>query len=313
MSRSARRPLAIGLALGSFVALASLGSTARAADAGADAGPFAYDPPGTLTPEKAGRGRPDDRVYVPGLRFPLESGPAFANSQVWNPGGGEGPENASQCEASNYAYPWRDNYCESRTWDMPLCPSGTGHQGQDIRAATCEKAKHTVVAVVDGTITNVGSYSVYITTADGTRFDYLHMSNVLVKEGDVVKRGQPIGKVSNQFGSSATTIHLHLNIRQNIDGLGLVFVPPYMTLIRAYEDLMGLNEPDASVPPPAPTPQAPAPAPQVAPPEPEPEPEGDDGCQASPSSAPPVLSLGVLGLAALGTLLRKRRATIAKR
>lgn len=40
--------------------------------------------------------------------------------------------------------------------------AGEGHQGQDIRAATCEKGVHWVVAATDGTITNVGSYSVYL-------------------------------------------------------------------------------------------------------------------------------------------------------
>jgi murein DD-endopeptidase MepM/ murein hydrolase activator NlpD len=211
----------------------------RAAHATPPAATFAYDPPGKLE-SGSGSGRADPTLYA-ALRFPIEAGPAYANSQVYNPGGSESPGGSDQCDASNYTYPWRDNYCEKRSWSMPLCPSGTGHQGQDIRPATCKKDVHWVVAVTDGTITNVGSYSVYLTAADGTRFDYLHMGSVQVKFGAVVKRGQRIGRVSNAFGSSSTTVHLHFNIRQNVQGLGEVYVPPYASLVRAYQDLLGLT------------------------------------------------------------------------
>jgi hypothetical protein len=105
------------------LALASLGtsSVASAAD------PFAYDPPGQLV-NGSGKGRVDMNVYAPGIRFPIASGPAFANSQVWGHGGNEGT--GGQCDKENFSYPWHDNYCETRSWDMPLCPGGQGHQGQ---------------------------------------------------------------------------------------------------------------------------------------------------------------------------------------
>jgi MYXO-CTERM domain-containing protein len=221
----ALRLLAIPLALAPLPALA---------------GPFTYNPPGDLI-SGSGQGRVDDVVYAPGMRFPMEQGPAFANSQVYNAGGSLGP-GGGQCDASNYDYPWRDNYCEIRQWDMPLCPAGTGHQGQDIRAATCEKDVHWVVAVDDGTITHIGSYTVYLTNADGTRFDYLHMDSVQVSLGDQVTRGQRLGRVSNNFGGTATTIHLHFNIQQDVEGLGAVFVPPYTSLIAAYEELFAPPE-----------------------------------------------------------------------
>src|SRR5688572_17590346 len=200
---------------------------------------FAYAPPGALV-NGSGTGRVDNHVYAPGMRFPIEAGPAFANSQVWGHGGNEGP-GGSQCDIENFSYPWHDNYCESRSWDMPLCPSGTGHQGQDIRASTCEKNVHWAVAADDGTITSIGSYSVYITTADGTRFDYLHMGSVQVAEGESVTKGQRLGKVSNEFGGTPTTTHLHFNIRQNIDGVGNVYVPTYLSLVESYETLLGVG------------------------------------------------------------------------
>ncbi len=207
----------------------TLASHARAAE-------FSYLPPGDLI-EGSGDGRIDDHVYAAGIRFPMEKTPAFANSQVYNAGGFLGPA-GGQCDDSNYSYPWRDNYCETRSWDMPLCPAGTGHQGQDIRAATCEKDVHWVVAATDGTITSIGSYSVYLTAADGTRYDYLHMGSVQVAVGEKVKRGQQLGRVSNEFGGTPTSIHLHFNIRQNVQGLGSVYVPPYLSLVAAYEVLV---------------------------------------------------------------------------
>ncbi|MFO0554916.1 MAG: M23 family metallopeptidase [Polyangiaceae bacterium] len=205
---------------------------------------FSYDPPGDLV-TGSGEGRSDMNVYAPDMRFPMEEGPAFANSQVWGHGGSQGP-GGSQCDIENFSYPWHDNYCETRSWDMPLCPAGVGHQGQDIRSSTCEKEVHWVVAAEAGTVTSVGSYSVYITAADGTRYDYLHMGQVQVVVGDVVEKGQHIGKVSNEFGGSSTTVHLHFNLRQDVDGVGNVYVPPYLSLVKAYQALMGPVIPPAS-------------------------------------------------------------------
>ena len=261
-------------------AFAVLGSatTAAAAD------PFSYDPPGALV-TGSGKGRVDTKIYAPTMRFPIESGPAYANSQVWGHGGNSGPAGTDQCDKENFSYPWHDNYCESRSWDMPLCPSGAGHQGQDIRGASCVKGVHWAVAAIDGTITNVGSYSVYITAADGTRFDYLHMQDVQVKEGQKVKLGERVGKVSNQFNGEATTVHLHFNIRQNIAGVGSIYVPTYLSLVESYETMLGLSAVDAGAPdatvedPPPITPAAPAP---FAPP-PEPDATSDEsGCTFAP-------------------------------
>jgi peptidase M23-like protein len=91
-------------------------------------------------------------------------------------------------------------------------------------------------AATDGTITSVGDFSVYLTAADGTRYDYLHMSTVQVVVGQDVSRGERLGLVSNEFGGESTTIHLHFNIKQNVQGV--VFVPPYMSLIQSYKRLI---------------------------------------------------------------------------
>jgi murein DD-endopeptidase MepM/ murein hydrolase activator NlpD len=220
--------------------LAGLGAWVALQPGAAAAGgePFEYMPPGALV-AGSGQGRVDETVYAPGMRFPIETGPAFANSQVWGTGGSQGP-GGSQCSAVNYDYPWRDNYCETRQWTMPMCPSGTGHQGQDIRPATCENGVHWTAAADAGVVTSIGSYSVYVTAADGTRYDYLHGSGNAVAVGQAVAREQRINRVSNQFGGTPTTIHLHFNIRQDVAGFGVVYAPTYMSLVTSYQELFGL-------------------------------------------------------------------------
>lgn len=195
---------------------------------------FSYNPPGQLLPG-SGTGRADNTVYSPEMRFPVETKPAFANSQVYNPGGNMGPA-GGQCAAGNYAFPWWDNFCETRDRPTPMCPASKGHQGQDIRPSSCQKDKYFGVSATDGTVTHIGGYSVFITAPDGTQYRYLHMSNVEVKVGDKVKKGNHVGRISNVF-TEPTTIHLHFEILQNVSGPGFVHVPPYMSLIRAYERL----------------------------------------------------------------------------
>ncbi|MCA9709170.1 MAG: hypothetical protein KDK70_25220 [Myxococcales bacterium] len=226
---SARR-IAVGLGLIALVV------DPASAQAGGE--PFEYMPAGQLTPG-SGQGRMDDNVYVPGMRFPMEEGPAFANSQVWGHGGGSGP-GGGQCDTENYSYPWWDNYCETRSWDMPMCPAGIGHQGQDIRPATCANDTWWNVASDPGTVTNIGSYSVYVTRADGVRFDYLHGTGNIVAPGQSLERGDRINRVSNEFGGTPTTYHLHFNLRMDVAGFGIVYAPTYMSLIGAYQELMGL-------------------------------------------------------------------------
>lgn len=229
--------LGLGLAFGTGLATSSV----RAQE------PF-YLPPGDLIPD-SGQGLPEMTVFAPGMRYPLEQGPSYPNSQVYMNGGSKGP-GGNQCDEVNYSYPWRDNYCETRSWDMPLCPAGVGHQGQDIRAPTCENKKHQVVATAAGEVTNIGSYSIYVTTPSGQRFDYLHgaLDTIVVALGQQVEVAQPLVKVSNNMGNTPTSIHLHFNIKQDVGGVGFVYVSPYMSLVEAYKELMGLgNKPPSGV------------------------------------------------------------------
>ncbi|UWU23029.1 M23 family metallopeptidase [Rhizobium sp. CB3060] len=195
-----------------------------------------YSDPGDLEPN-SGQGYKSKLIFRPGMRFPIEDGLGFANSQVYRPGGMYGPA-GDQCDKQNYSYPWRDTFCEKRSRPTPMCPTGQGHQGQDIRPGTCRAGLHWAVAAEDGVVTNIGSYSVTLQGKSGAIFRYLHidMTNLRVKTLDSVKRGARIGEVSNFFGGTPTTIHLHFEIKQAvvINGKKLVtFVPPYSSLVAA--------------------------------------------------------------------------------
>lgn len=211
-----------------LIALATLLPTAAMAQE------FRYEPVGALLPG-SGRGSTDATVYAPGMTFPI-SATSYANSQVWMTGGGKGPA-GSWRDPRNFRYPWRDNFCESRSRRTPSCPAGIGHQGQDIRAGTGEDDRHWAVAAEGGRISNVGLYSVELTGTSGTRYRYLHLSinRLAVRQGQAVRAGDRIGFVSNDFAGTPTPVHLHFEMLQNVNGAGLRHVSPYMSLVRAYE------------------------------------------------------------------------------
>ena len=64
---------------------------------------------------------------------------------------------------------------------------------------------------------------------------HMNMSKLEVKAGDPVTAGQHIGYVSNDFGGTPTTFHLHFEITQNDANSGWIHVPPYLSLAEAYE------------------------------------------------------------------------------
>jgi murein DD-endopeptidase MepM/ murein hydrolase activator NlpD len=208
-----------------------------------------HDPPGGL-PSGSGSGATDTTLWAVGMRFPMEAGPAYANSQVYGYGGFAAPGPGGQCDARNYAYPWRDNFCETRSWTNGMCPAGKGHQGQDIRPATCEKKVHWVVAAESGRITSIGSYTVTLLGDSGRIYRYLHMDMAGVNAmfptaaSRNVSRGQHLGKVSADFGGAATTIHLHFEIKAPVATSGgpvVIFVPTYTSLTDSYGRLLNGN------------------------------------------------------------------------
>ncbi len=208
---------------------------------------FSYFAPGALLPGTGG-GFPDQIVHAPDILFPIKSAPAYLQSQVFTFGGGVA--GGDQCDPRNYDYPWRDNFCETRSANRgtPFCPVNRIHQGQDIRvgtAADCnalrrqslsERGIHEVVAVEDGIVTSIGTYTVKL-RGDGAIYNYMHlnMNRLAVTAGQFVQAGDLLGYVSNDFGGTPTTIHLHFEIVQNSAAHGWVHVPPYLSLVSAYE------------------------------------------------------------------------------
>jgi hypothetical protein len=90
------------------------------------------------------------------------------------------------------------------------------------------------VAALSGTVSATGAYSdggryVNIEHDDSVagykfRFEYMHLSTVLVRQGQSVVRGQPIGLFGNT-GSASTTTHLHYVVSQWINGRWVSVIP----------------------------------------------------------------------------------------
>ncbi len=208
---------------------------------------FSYFAPGALL-AGSGTGAPDRTVFAPDMVFPIKSAPAYPQSQVWNFGGGIG--GGDECDARNYSYPWRDNFCETRSsnFNTTYCPVSRVHLGQDIRVGTpqgCEQLRRTpaaerklyeVVAAEDGLISNIGRYTVNVRAGSRIyRYLHLNMQALEVELGDMVSAGQTIGYVSKDFGGTPTTFHLHFEIKQVTADGGWEFVPPYSSLVTSYE------------------------------------------------------------------------------
>jgi murein DD-endopeptidase MepM/ murein hydrolase activator NlpD len=158
----------------------------------------------------------------------------------------------------NYSYPWRDNFCEHRRYFVGQCPGGEGHQGQDIRPSSCtlfndgadrcQPYQHDVVAAHAGVILRARRQeAVYLfinAPAVHARVRYMHMNpSQLDADGVVngrrVHEGEVIGKVGNyNKNERGTTYHLHFDMQVPTKA-GWVFVNPYMTLVAAYERLIG--------------------------------------------------------------------------
>jgi murein DD-endopeptidase MepM/ murein hydrolase activator NlpD len=93
----------------------------------------------------------------------------------------------------------------------PFTGEGRFHKGVDVRAAYGQQ----IPAVANGKVISAGpaggyGLSVVIEHGSGIRTRYAHLSEVTVKAGDAVERGQDIGRVG-QSGRS-TGPHLHFEV-----------------------------------------------------------------------------------------------------
>ena len=218
---------------------------------------FSYYGPGRIFPGSGFRstgGRVDYTVYAP-MRFPLAQAPAYANSQLYRVRTTKSSVREAAASA-DFAYPWRDNFCERRGFAVGQCPASIGHQGQDIRPAPCPAPigndrcdpAHDLVAVRDGAILRSPKQeAVYVmvnAVNEHIRFRYLHMEPRKMDEdkllsGRSVREGEVIGQVSNYSQKeNGTSYHLHFDMQVPTKN-GWVFVNPYMTLVVSYERLVG--------------------------------------------------------------------------
>ena len=218
---------------------------------------FTYREPGDLITNSTSRrqgGRVDFTVYSQ-IRFPLGKSPAFAHSQSF--GKHKPADRFDELSGGPTSYPWQDNFCEARSFSVGQCPSGFGHQGQDIRPAPCpahddgvehcDPKQQPVVAVRDAVLIrspNQQAATLQVNTRnEHIRFRYMHMNPAAMDADDIlngrhVAEGEKIGVVSNYLDHpNGTTRHLHFDV-QVFTRDGWLWVNPYVTLISAYEHLI---------------------------------------------------------------------------
>jgi murein DD-endopeptidase MepM/ murein hydrolase activator NlpD len=209
---------------------------------------FTYRPPGDIITGSGSHrqgGRADFNAYSQ-IRFPLEA-PAFVHSQKRRSG--------DKADAPNSGYPWRDNFCEARSFSVGQCPNGFGHQGEDVRPGSCplrveggcDPRQQPVFAVRDGVVIRSPKQQAATlqinTRNEHIRFRYMHMNPSAmdadgVLNGRQVAEGERIGVVSNYLDHpDGTTRHLHFDV-QVFTRDGWIWVNPYVTLVSAYERLI---------------------------------------------------------------------------
>ena len=235
---------------------------------------FTYRPSGDIIVHSGYRkqgGRADLTAYSQ-IRFPLEKAPAFVHSQSFR-GRRSSDKPVDELTGSNTSYPWRDNFCESRSFNVGQCAGGFGHQGQDLRPAPCppvsegeangcDPRRQPVVAVREGiVIRSLKQQAVTLqinTRTEHIRFRYMHMNPAALDadgllNGRNVDEGEKIGVVSNFLDHpNGTSRHLHFDV-QVFTRDGWIWVNPYVTLVSAYERLIrGRGReigPEAAAPP----------------------------------------------------------------
>ncbi|MCC8983941.1 M23 family metallopeptidase [Bradyrhizobium acaciae] len=210
---------------------------------------FSYRPSGDIVAGSGGRrqqgGHADLTAYSQ-IRFPLEKAPAFAHSQSFA---------RRKAGATADEYPWQDNFCEARSFEVGQCASGYGHQGQDIRPGACpagskdgcDPRQQAVVAVRDGIVIRSAQQQAATlqvnTRTEHVRFRYMHMNPSVMDadgllNGRRVAEGEKIGVVSNYLDHpNGTSRHLHFDV-QVFTRDGWLWVNPYTTLVSAYERLI---------------------------------------------------------------------------
>jgi hypothetical protein len=214
---------------------------------------FTYRPVGDIIANSGSRGQTGnaDLTSYSQIRFPLEA-PAFIHSQSF------GRRRASDSsDQPSGLYPWRDNFCEARSFNVGQCASGYGHQGEDLRpggcpalgdpASACNPKQQPIFAVRDGIVIRSRQQQAATlqvnTRNEHIRFRYMHMNPASmdadgILNGRIMAEGDKIGVVSNYLDHpNGTSRHLHFDV-QIFTRDGWIWVNPYITLVSAYERLI---------------------------------------------------------------------------
>ena len=214
---------------------------------------FSYHAPGRLLPSTGFRGqggRADNTVYSQ-IRFPLADTPAYVNSQMFqrrNRGRGHRrrttPIRGATISASGAASRSASARPASATRARTSAPSPARPA---LMGERCYGDRN-LVAVRDGAILRRPKQeAVYLfvnTANEHIRFRYLHMLPRKMDEDNLlsgrrVHEGEVIGQVGNfNKREGGTSYHLHFDVQVPTRD-GWVFVNPYMTLVAAYERLIG--------------------------------------------------------------------------
>jgi len=219
---------------------------------------FTYRPSGDIIANSGLRkqGGHADLIAYSQIRFPVEKPIAFVHSQEFR-ARRSSDKPLDELSGGNTSYPWRDNFCEARSFNVGQCPSGFGHQGEDIRPAPCplnveggdrcDPRQHAVVAVRDAVVIRAPKQQAATlqinTRNEHVRFRYMHMNPAALDasgmlNGRSVDEGEKIGVVSNYLDHpNGTSLHLHFDV-QVFTRDGWIWVNPYATLISAYERLI---------------------------------------------------------------------------
>ena len=219
---------------------------------------FTYRPSGDIITNSGLRrkGGHADSIAYSQIRFPLQKPIAFIHSQEFRARRAS-DKPLDELSGGNTSYPWRDNFCEARSFNVGQCPTGFGHQGEDIRPAPCplnveggdrcDPKRQAVVAVRDSVVIRAPKQQAVTlqvnTTTEHIRFRYMHMNPAVldssgVLNGRSVDEGEKIGLVSNYLDHpNGTSLHLHFDV-QVFTRDGWIWVNPYLTLVSAYERLI---------------------------------------------------------------------------
>jgi murein DD-endopeptidase MepM/ murein hydrolase activator NlpD len=160
-----------------------------------------------IAPRLPATGAPDTR---PGLKLPAPVAPTTESAPVAQTSGANFTD--SHDETAHNVRPVHGEVTSAFGWRRdPFTNRMKFHQGVDLRAAYGQEvqAASKGIVVFSGEQGGYGT-SVVVEHPDGTRTRYAHLSATLVRKGDQVGAGEPVGRAGRS--GRATGTHLHFEV-----------------------------------------------------------------------------------------------------